>query len=205
MVTGAGWDLGGDAPVVPRENLRKIRKSNSESPAIPWNFCAPFFCFFLNFLFPLFACLLACFPFLLFHCFVFGCLCFTRLTLSCWLVSFILKKSRIPFFLSFSLSPISLFVHLSIKKALSFPFIQSFPSPVSLPFVRFLSRSLSLARCLSPSRSRSLSNTHAPTFHSSFLASLFVFFFFCFLLSRYANLLRTRRVFNELQVARFLR
>lgn len=34
VVTGAGWDLGGDAPVVPRENLRKIRKSNSESPVI---------------------------------------------------------------------------------------------------------------------------------------------------------------------------
>lgn len=32
---GLGWDLGGDAPVVPRENLRKIRKSNSESPSIP--------------------------------------------------------------------------------------------------------------------------------------------------------------------------
>ena len=67
MVTGAGWDLGGDAPVVPRENLRKIRKSNSESPAIPWNFCAPSFCFFFfNFLFPLFARLLA----FLFFCFI---------------------------------------------------------------------------------------------------------------------------------------
>ena len=59
MVTGAGWDLGGDAPVVPRENLRKIRKSNSESPAIPWNFCAPSFCFFFFLIF-FFRCLLAC-------------------------------------------------------------------------------------------------------------------------------------------------
>jgi len=36
VVTGAGWCLGRDAPVVPRENLRKIRKSNSGSPVIPF-------------------------------------------------------------------------------------------------------------------------------------------------------------------------
>lgn len=38
VVTGAGWCLGRDAPVVPRENLRKIRKSNSGSPVIPFPF-----------------------------------------------------------------------------------------------------------------------------------------------------------------------